>query len=237
MNRFVLPLTIFAVMVGFLAVGLTLNPREIPSPLVGKAAPQFSLPQLHDQGTMFSPDEVKGQVWLLNFWASWCSGCKTEHPVLMQLAKSGEVPIYGMDYKDQKEEALAWLNRWGNPYPIVAVDAAGNLFIAERDNHVIRKVDMKSGVISTVAGTGTAGFSGDGGPAVKAQLRQPHSIVLDRDGTILICDIGNQRIRRLHLDTGTIETYAGTGEAKPTTDGAPVAGTGRSVQADARARS
>src|SRR5689334_5299297 len=94
-------------------------------------------------------------------------------------------------------------------------DRAGNLFIAERDNHVIRKVDMKTGVISTVAGTGAAGFSGDGGPAIKAQLRQPHSIVLDRDGTILICDIGNQRIRRLHLDTGIIETYAGTGEAKP----------------------
>jgi len=104
-------------------------------------------------------------------------------------------------------------------------DRAGNLFIAERDNHVIRKVDMKSGIISTAAGTGTAGFSGDGGPAVKAQLRQPHSIVLDRDGTILICDIGNQRIRRLHLDTGMIETYAGSGEAKPTADGAPVAGT------------
>jgi streptogramin lyase len=104
-------------------------------------------------------------------------------------------------------------------------DRAGDLFIAERDNHVIRKVDMKSGVISTVAGTGAPGFSGDGGPGITAQLRQPHSIVLDRDGTILICDIGNQRIRRLHLDTGTIETYAGTGEAKPTADGAPVAGT------------
>jgi sugar lactone lactonase YvrE len=104
-------------------------------------------------------------------------------------------------------------------------DRAGNLFIAERDNHVIRKVDMKSGIISTVAGSGAPGFSGDGGPAGKAQLRQPHSIVLDRDGTILICDIGNQRIRRLHLDTGTIETYAGTGEAKPTADGAPVSGT------------
>jgi sugar lactone lactonase YvrE len=104
-------------------------------------------------------------------------------------------------------------------------DRAGNLFVAERDNHVIRKIDLQSGIIATVAGTGTPGFAGDGGPAVKAQLRQPHSIVLDRDGTILICDIGNQRIRRLHLDTGMIETYAGTGETKPTPDGAPVAGT------------
>jgi len=129
MNRFILPLTIFAVMVGFLAVGLTLNPREIPSPLVGKAAPQFSLPQLDDQDKVFSPGDMKGRVWLLNFWASWCSGCKTEHPILMDLAKSGTVPIYGMDYKDQKEEALAWLSRWGNPYPIVAVDASGRVGI------------------------------------------------------------------------------------------------------------
>jgi sugar lactone lactonase YvrE len=107
----------------------------------------------------------------------------------------------------------------------IQFDRAGNLFIAERDNHVIRKVDMKSGVISTVAGTGVAGFSGDGGAATQAQLRQPHSLVFDRDGSLLVCDIGNQRIRRIRLDSGTIETYAGTGEAKPTPDGAPIAGT------------
>jgi sugar lactone lactonase YvrE len=104
-------------------------------------------------------------------------------------------------------------------------DTKGDLYIAERDNHVIRRVDMKTGMISTVAGTGTAGFGGDGGPAKKAQLRQPHSVVLDRDGTLLICDIGNQRIRRIHLDTGIIETYAGTGEAAETPEGAPVNGT------------
>ena len=107
----------------------------------------------------------------------------------------------------------------------IQFDAAGNLYIAERDSHVVRKVDMKTGVISTVAGTGVAGFSGDGGPAARAQLRQPHSIVFDRDGTLLICDIGNQRIRRLHLDTGVIETWAGTGVAGDTPDGAPVTGT------------
>src|SRR3954469_21676505 len=107
----------------------------------------------------------------------------------------------------------------------VRFDARGDLYIAERDSHVVRKVDMKTGVISTVAGTGTPGFSGDGGPGVKAQLRQPHSIVFDRDGTLLICDIGNQRIRRLHLDTGVIETWAGTGQAAETPDGAPVGGT------------
>ena len=104
-------------------------------------------------------------------------------------------------------------------------DAKGDLYIAERDNHVIRKVDMKTGIISTAAGTGMRGFSGDGGPAKQAQLNQPHSIVLDRDGSILICDIGNHRIRRLHLDTGIIETYAGTGETKETPEGSPVKGT------------
>jgi len=107
----------------------------------------------------------------------------------------------------------------------VRFDAKGDMYIAERDNHVIRKVDMKTGVISTVAGTGTAGFSGDGGPGAKAQLRQPHSIFFDQDGTLLICDIGNHRIRRLHIDTGIIETYAGTGEAAATPEGAAVRGT------------
>ena len=129
MKRFLLPLAIFVVMVGFLAVGLTLNPREVPSPLVGKSAPDFSLPQLHDQEKAFSSNELTGKVWLLNFWASWCGGCKDEHPVLMQLAQSGEVPIYGMDYKDRREEALTWLRRWGNPYPVIAVDESGRVGI------------------------------------------------------------------------------------------------------------
>jgi streptogramin lyase len=102
-------------------------------------------------------------------------------------------------------------------------DASGNMYIAERDNHVIRKV-TPGGIISTVAGVGKPGFSGDGGPGAAAELRQPHSIVLDRDGSLLICDIGNQRIRRLRLDTGVIDTYAGTGEAKPTPEGAAVSG-------------
>lgn len=105
----------------------------------------------------------------------------------------------------------------------LAFDERGDLYIAERDNHVIRKVDMKKGLISTVVGTGEAGFGGDGGPGTKAQLRQPHCIIRDRDGTLLICDIGNHRIRRLHPDTGRIETYAGTGEIVPFADGTPVA--------------
>jgi cytochrome c biogenesis protein CcmG, thiol:disulfide interchange protein DsbE len=129
MKRFLLPLAIFVVVVAFLGIGLTLNPREVPSPLVGKPAPEFALPQLYEPQNILSPKDMSGKVWLLNFWASWCGGCKEEHPVLMQLAKAGEVPIYGMDYKDQREEALAWLRRWGNPYPVIAVDEAGRVGI------------------------------------------------------------------------------------------------------------
>lgn len=110
------------------------------------------------------------------------------------------------------------------PHELV-FDKNGDLYIAERDNHVIRKVNMKTGIISTVAGTGRAGFSGDGGLGPAALLNQPHSIFLDRDGTLLICDIGNHRIRRLNLETGIITAWAGTGETQPTPDGSPVAGT------------
>jgi len=110
------------------------------------------------------------------------------------------------------------------PHELV-FDRKGNLYFAERDNHVIRKVDMKTGIISTAAGTGVAGYSGDGGPATSAQLRQPHSVIRDKDGSLLICDLGNHRIRRLHLDTGVIETWAGTGETAETPEGAGVSGT------------
>ena len=107
----------------------------------------------------------------------------------------------------------------------IRFDRAGHLYIAERDNHVVRKVDARTGVISTFAGTGRAGFSGDGGPATRAELRQPHSIAVDANGRLLICDIGNHRIRQVNLSSGMIETYAGTGERQPTPDGAPVRGT------------
>jgi streptogramin lyase len=110
------------------------------------------------------------------------------------------------------------------PHELV-FDDRGDLYIAERDNHVIRKIDLKSGTISTAAGTGVAGFGGDGGPGAKAQLRQPHCVIRDRDGALLICDIGNHRIRRLDPKTGTIETYAGTGDRAPTPEGAAVKGT------------
>jgi sugar lactone lactonase YvrE len=104
-------------------------------------------------------------------------------------------------------------------------DPAGNIYVVERDSHAVRKIDRATGTISTVAGTGEPGFSGDGGPATEAQLRIPHSIAFDGNGDLLICDIGNHRIRRLSLATGQIDTYAGTGEMLPTPDGAPLAGT------------
>jgi sugar lactone lactonase YvrE len=110
------------------------------------------------------------------------------------------------------------------PYEI-RFDKAGNMFFVEMPNHIVRRVDAKTGVITTVAGTGTAGFSGDGGAATKAQMRQPHSIAFDPQGRLLICDIGNHRVRRVDLKTGVIETWLGTGERKPTPDGAPLEGT------------
>jgi cytochrome c biogenesis protein CcmG/thiol:disulfide interchange protein DsbE len=127
--RFVLPLLAFLVLAGFLYVGLNLNPHEIPSPLVGKPAPAFSLKQLHDPAKLFSPQEMQGKVWLLNVWASWCESCKAEHPVLMGLAQQNIVPIYGLDYKDQIVDAHDWLNKRGNPYVLTVSDSDGRVGI------------------------------------------------------------------------------------------------------------
>lgn len=110
------------------------------------------------------------------------------------------------------------------PYE-VRFDQHGNIFFVEMKNNLVRRVDAKTGVISTVAGTGKAGFSGDGGPATKAQLKSPHSITLDHDGNLYICDIGNHRIRVVNLESGLIRTLAGTGEKKTTPDGAKLDGT------------
>ncbi|MFQ5509865.1 MAG: DsbE family thiol:disulfide interchange protein [Leptospirillia bacterium] len=129
MNRFLMPLGIFTVMVIFLGVGLTLNPREVPSPLIDKPAPAFDLPQLHQDGARFSTEDMKGKVWMFNVWASWCVSCRQEHPLLVQLARGGEVPIYGLNYKDQNDDAKAWLARFGNPYVLSAVDADGRVGI------------------------------------------------------------------------------------------------------------
>ena len=125
MKRFLLPLALFAGLVGLLAVGLTLKPREVPSPLVGKPAPAFSLPLLHAPDQTLALQDLRDKVWLLNVWASWCVACREEHPVLVDLARSGAVPIYGLNYKDQRADALQWLQRFGNPYRQSVSDTAG----------------------------------------------------------------------------------------------------------------
>ncbi len=129
MNRFLIPLAIFLVLVGFLAVGLTLDPREVPSPLVGKPAPAFDVPQLAAPDKRFAPKDMLGKVWLLNVWASWCVSCRQEHPLLVELARSGLVPVVGLDYKDQREDGLRWLRQHGDPYLLSGFDADGRVGI------------------------------------------------------------------------------------------------------------
>lgn len=129
MMRFILPFVVFLIMAAFMYVGLGLNPHEVPSPLVGKAAPAFTLPQLHEPSKQFSPQDMKGKVWLFNVWASWCTACENEHPVFMELSRQNLVPIYGMDYKDKREDGEAWLRKHGNPYALVVSDAEGRVGI------------------------------------------------------------------------------------------------------------
>lgn len=129
MRRFLFPLLIFVVLVGFLAVGLRLNPREVPSPFIGKPAPMFSLSQLHDADHRFSPLDLRGQVWLLNVWASWCVSCRQEHPVLLELARHNIAPIIGLDYKDGREPAKGWLAEHGDPYRLSILDSDGKVGI------------------------------------------------------------------------------------------------------------
>jgi cytochrome c biogenesis protein CcmG/thiol:disulfide interchange protein DsbE len=129
MMRFIVPFIVFVVLAVFLFVGLNLDPREVPSPLVGKPAPAFVLPQLDNPKMQFSPQEMKGKVWLFNVWASWCVACEAEHPVLMELARRNLVPVYAMDYKDKREAALAVLNQRGNPYVKTVSDSDGRVGI------------------------------------------------------------------------------------------------------------
>ena len=129
MKRTLIPFAIFLIIVGFLFKGLFLNPREVPSPLVGKPAPAFSLPRLDQPAKQFSPKDMLGQVWLFNVWASWCGACRDEHPLLVALAKTGLVPMVGMDYKDTATEAEQWLTERGNPYLLSAVDTDGRVGI------------------------------------------------------------------------------------------------------------
>src|SRR5256885_6527713 len=129
MNRFVLPIAIFAALVALLAVGLTLDPRKVPSPLIGKPAPHFELPLLQEAKQTFTERDMLGKVWILNVWASWCVSCREEHPVLLELAASGAVPVYGLNYKDKREDGLAWLKGMGDPYKASIFDFDGKVGI------------------------------------------------------------------------------------------------------------
>ena len=127
--RLLLPLGIFVVLVVFLALGLKLNPREVPSPLVGKPAPAFSAPSLAEPSRLLRREDMLGKVWMLNVWASWCVACRVEHPVLVAYARTGGVPVFGLNYKDKREDGLRWLAQFGNPYSDTVFDSDGRIGI------------------------------------------------------------------------------------------------------------
>lgn len=127
MLRYLIPLVLFAVLVIFLAIGLTRNPDDLPSALIDKPAPEFRLPQLKDPSQSFSAQDMRGKVWMLNVWASWCIACRDEHQFLGQYAASGAVPIIGLNYKDRREDAMGWLEELGDPYQLSVTDLDGRV--------------------------------------------------------------------------------------------------------------
>ena len=129
MIRYLLPLIAFVILAAFLLVRLNLNPRKVPSPLIGKPAPIFNLQQLHEPENIFKSKDNLGKVWLLNVWASWCASCRDEHPLLVQLAKANVVPIYGLNYKDKRNLAIQWLEQLGDPYTKSIMDPEGRVGI------------------------------------------------------------------------------------------------------------
>jgi cytochrome c biogenesis protein CcmG/thiol:disulfide interchange protein DsbE len=129
MGRFLIPLGVFVVLLAFLFVGLRLDPREVPSPLINKPAPAFELPRLHEPEKTLSQKDLLGKVWLLNVWASWCVSCRQEHPLLVEFSRRNVVPIYGLNYKDAPKDALAWLKQFGDPYTSSIQDRDGRVGI------------------------------------------------------------------------------------------------------------
>jgi len=127
--RFILPLGIFAALVFVLWRGLSLNPSEVPSPLIDKPAPSFTLTRLDDAGKTLARDDMLGKVWVLNVWASWCVACREEHPLLVEFARSKSVPIIGLNYKDKRPDGLGWLSQFGNPYDASVFDGEGKVGI------------------------------------------------------------------------------------------------------------
>ena len=126
---FLLPLAVFLAISVFLFKGLWLDPREIPSPLIDKPAPDFRLESLETPGRLVDRKDMLGKVWLLNAWASWCVACREEHPVLVEFARSATIPIIGLNYKDTRVDGMRWLAQFGNPYTTSAYDEAGRVGI------------------------------------------------------------------------------------------------------------
>ena len=122
---FLIPLFAFAALAVVLAIGLNRDPREVPSPLIDKPAPTFRLARLDDPATTIGLADLRGKVWMLNVWASWCVACREEHPLLVEFSKKGVLPIYGLDYKDQRDDGMTWLSRMGNPYQASLFDGEG----------------------------------------------------------------------------------------------------------------
>lgn len=128
-KKALIPLGLFGVLLVFLAIGLTRDPHEIPSPLIGKPAPAFTAPVLGKPGETMSAKDMLGKVWLLNTWASWCVACRQEHPLLVEFSKTNPLPIIGLDYKDKESDGLLWLARYGNPYTTSVTDQDGRIGI------------------------------------------------------------------------------------------------------------
>lgn len=127
--RFLLPLAGFALLLVLLGVGLGLNPREVPSPLIGKPAPAFTLARLDDASQSLGLADLRGRVWMLNVWASWCAPCRQEHPLVQDIARRKLVPVVGLNYKDKRSAATQWLAEMGNPYQETLFDGDGRVGI------------------------------------------------------------------------------------------------------------
>jgi cytochrome c biogenesis protein CcmG, thiol:disulfide interchange protein DsbE len=125
--RFLLPLSVFIALAAFLYAGLYRNPREVPSPLVGKPTPSFAAPSLHDPQKTLTRETFMGKPWILNVWGSWCQPCREEHPVVIDLAKRSGVAVVGLNYKDTRPNAQRWLNNLGDPYAASIFDEAGRV--------------------------------------------------------------------------------------------------------------
>lgn len=146
-----IPLLVFLVLAVFFGIGLTMNPREIPSPLIGKAVPDFSLPAVKGRALGLSSADLRGEVALVNVFASWCAACRDEHPLLMQVSAAGTVPIHGLNYKDKPDDAARWLDELGDPYTRTGADVAGRVgidwgvygvpetFVIDRDGRIAYK--------------------------------------------------------------------------------------------------